>query len=73
VELYLQFHMSSQLVQRKKYNRKSYPIITFLLKNYCTDVHYIWYNNNISCLLHLRPVTIGRVSDGYRIRLRIKN
>jgi hypothetical protein len=56
----------------KKINRKSYPIITIHLKNYCTDVHYIWYNNDISYLLHLRPVPIGTVSDSYRIRLRIK-
>jgi len=56
----------------KKINRNSYPIITFHLKNYCTDVHYIWYNNDISCLLHLRPVPIGTVSDSYGIRPRIK-
>jgi hypothetical protein len=56
----------------KKINRKSYPIITFRLKNYCTDVHHIWYNNDISCLLHLRPVPTGTVIDSYRIRLGIK-
>jgi hypothetical protein len=48
----------------KKNNRKSYPIITFRLKSYSTDVHYIWYNNDISCLLHLRTVPIGTVPIG---------